>query len=78
MGADFVVKLNLTMRHKTRKGDHNGCHALREQPKIEIERKIGNTTYIVNGFFASQGVTVSKKSCGHLTRKQKSKKFKNR
>ena len=25
-----------------------------EQPKIEIERKIGNTTYIVNGFFASQ------------------------
>ena len=32
-----------------------------EQPKIEIERKIGNTTYIVNGFFASQGVTVSKR-----------------
>ena len=32
-----------------------------EQPKIEIERKIGNTTYIVSGFFASQGVTVSKR-----------------
>lgn len=32
-----------------------------EQPKIEIERKIGNTTYIVNGFFASQGITVSKR-----------------
>ena len=34
-----------------------------EQPKIEIERKIGNTTYIVNGFFASQGITVSTRIC---------------
>ena len=32
-----------------------------ELPMIEIEKKIGNTTYIVNGFFAAQGVTVSKK-----------------
>ena len=32
-----------------------------EQPRVEIEKKIGNTTYKVNGFFASQGVTVSKK-----------------
>lgn len=32
-----------------------------EQPRVETEKKIGNTTYIVNGFFASQGVTVSKK-----------------
>lgn len=32
-----------------------------EQPRVEIEKKIGNTTYIVNGFFASQGITVSKR-----------------
>ncbi len=32
-----------------------------EQPKIETEIKIGNTYYRVSGFFASQGVTVSKK-----------------
>ena len=32
-----------------------------ELPKIETEIKIGNTTYIVGGYFASQGVTVSEK-----------------
>ena len=32
-----------------------------EQPKIETEIKIGNTTYIVGGYFASKGVTVSEK-----------------
>lgn len=34
-----------------------------EQPNREIqtEIKIGNTTYIVTGHFASQGVTVSEK-----------------
>lgn len=32
-----------------------------EQPRIEIEKKIGNTTYIVGGYFAPQGVTVSEK-----------------
>ena len=32
-----------------------------EQPRIETEIKIGNTTYIVAGFFASRGVTVSEK-----------------
>ena len=30
-----------------------------EQPKVETERKLGNTTYIVSGYFASNGVTVS-------------------
>lgn len=32
-----------------------------EQPKIETEIKLGNTIYIVGGFFASSGVTVSEK-----------------
>ena len=32
-----------------------------EQPRVETEIKIGNTYYRVNGFFASQGVTVCKK-----------------
>ena len=32
-----------------------------EQPRVETEIKIGNTYYRVNGFFASQGITVSKK-----------------
>lgn len=32
-----------------------------EQPKIETETKIGNTTYIVGGYFAPKGVTVSEK-----------------
>lgn len=42
-----------------------------EQPKIEIEKKIGNTTYIVNGYFASQGVTVSKKIMRALDKETK-------
>ena len=49
-----------------------------EQPKIEIERKIGNTTYIVMDFLPPRASPFPKKSCGHLTRKQRSKKFKNR
>mgnify|MGYP007085175687 FL=1 len=32
-----------------------------EQPRIETEIKIGSTYYKVNGIFASQGITVSKK-----------------
>lgn len=32
-----------------------------EQPRVETEIKIGNTTYIVNGYYASQGVTASEK-----------------
>ena len=32
-----------------------------EQPRIKTEIKIGNTTYIVGGYFASKGVTVSEK-----------------
>lgn len=32
-----------------------------KQPKIETEIKIGNTTYIVNGHYAAEGVTVSEK-----------------
>lgn len=46
-----------------------------EQPKIEIERKIGNTTYIVNGFFASQGVTVSKRIIRVLDKETKKSKI---
>lgn len=43
------------------------------QPKIEIEKKIGNTTYIVNGFYALKGVTVSEKIVRLLDRETKSK-----
>ena len=32
-----------------------------ERPRVETEIKIGNTYYRVNGIFASQGITVSKK-----------------
>ena len=32
-----------------------------EQPRIETEIKIGHTTYIVMGYFAPKGVTVSDK-----------------
>ena len=35
--------------------------ALAEQPRIQTEIKIGNTVYMVNSFFASNGVTVSEK-----------------
>lgn len=43
------------------------------QPKVEIEKKIGNTTYIVNGFYAPKGVTVSEKVVRLLDRETKSK-----
>ena len=42
-----------------------------EQQRVETEKKIGNTTYIVNGFFASQGVTVSKKIMRALDKETK-------
>lgn len=59
----FCHKMNLTVRHKTK--DKGGVPMAVipqvERPKIETEIKIGNTYYRVNGFFASQGITVSKK-----------------
>ncbi len=45
-----------------------------EQPKIEIETKIGNTTYIVKGYYASEGVTVSEKIRRLLDKETKRKK----
>ena len=42
-----------------------------KQPKIETEIKIGNTTYIVNGHYASTGVTVSEKIKRLLDRETK-------
>ncbi len=42
-----------------------------EQPKIKTEIKIGNTTYIVGGYFASRGVTVSEKIRKLLDRETK-------
>lgn len=47
------------------------------QPKIEIEKRIGNTTYIVNGFYAPKGVTVSEKSSACSTEKLSQKVCKN-
>lgn len=32
-----------------------------EQPRVETEIKIGNTTYIVSGHYAAAGITVSEK-----------------
>lgn len=46
-----------------------------EQPKIEIERKIGNTTYIVNGFLPPKASPFPSGLFVRLTRKQKSKKL---
>ena len=42
-----------------------------EQPRIMTEIKIGNTTYIVGGYFASQGVTVSEKISRWLDKETK-------
>lgn len=43
-----------------------------EQPRIETEIKIGNTTYIVEGYFASKGITVSEKIRKLLDKETKS------
>ena len=32
-----------------------------EQPRVKTEIKIGNTTYIVNGYYAPTGITASEK-----------------
>ena len=45
---------------------------LSRQTDVE-EIKIGSTTYIVNGYFAASGVTVSEKSSVYLTRKPSGK-----
>lgn len=42
-----------------------------EQPMIEIEKKIGNTLYIVSGYSASQGVTVSQRISRALDKETK-------
>ncbi len=42
-----------------------------EQPRIKTEIKIGNTTYIVGGYFASKGVTVSEKNSKLLDKETK-------
>lgn len=42
-----------------------------EQPNIKTESKIGNTTYIVGGYFAFKGVTVSEKIRRLLDRETK-------
>lgn len=44
-------------------------------PKIETEIKIGNTTYIVTGHFAEQGVTASEKIKRLLDKETKKKKW---
>ena len=45
-----------------------------ERPRIETEIKIGNTTYIVTGYYSSQGVTVSEKTKRLLDKETKTKK----
>ena len=69
----FCRKLNLTMRRKTK--DKGGVPMAVmpqvEQPRVETEIKIGNTYYRVNGLFASQGVTVSKKIMRALDKETK-------
>ena len=42
-----------------------------EQPKIETEIKIGNTTYIVGGTLPPRASPFQKRSGKYLTRKQK-------
>lgn len=44
-----------------------------EQPRIETEIRIGNTTYIVGGYFASTGATVSEKIRRLLDKETKQK-----
>ena len=44
------------------------------QPGIKTEIKIGNTTYIVGGYFDPQGVTVSEKIKRLLDKETKQKK----
>ena len=45
---------------------------LNRQPDVE-EIKIGSTTYIVNGYFAASGVTVSEKIKRLLDKETKQK-----
>lgn len=44
-----------------------------EQPRMETEIRIGNTTYIVGGYFASKGATVSEKIKRLLDKETKQK-----
>ncbi len=62
VSADFVVS-NLTMRriYQSKRGVEMAGILQEEQPRIKTEIKIGNTTYIVNGYYASTGITVSEK-----------------
>lgn len=44
-----------------------------EQPRIETEIRIGNTIYIVGGYFTSTGATVSEKIRRLLDKETKQK-----
>lgn len=66
--------LRLTVRRKTILGGiSNGCYHSSGTAKNRDREKIGNTTYIVNGFYAPKGVTVSEKVVRLLDRETKSK-----
>lgn len=65
----------LSVRHESKAKEVLTLAAVTQvkQPKIETEIKIGNTTYIVNGHYATEGVTVSEKIKRLLDRETKRK-----
>ena len=42
-------------------------------PRVETTHKLGNTTYVVNGFYASKGATATEKIKRLLDRETKKK-----
>lgn len=46
-------------------------------PRVETTHKLGNTTYVVNGIYASKGATATpKRSSVYLTEKRRSRRAK--
>ena len=45
-------------------------------PRIETTYKLGNTTYVVNGIYASKGAAATEKSNVYLTEKRRSRRAK--
>lgn len=47
--------------HEQKRGVDMAAILQAEQPRVETKIKIGKTTYIVNGYYASTGITASEK-----------------
>ena len=72
MRARFLSKI--ASHHETQSNTQSGGFLMDKNetaPRVETTYKLGNTTYVVNGFYASKGATATEKIKRLLDRETK-------